>query len=70
LRLTLTLPAFNAATQTYFLVSGSEKAAAVAHVLQPAADLHTFPAAGISTAGEGPVWWVDREAAASYRSRT
>jgi 6-phosphogluconolactonase len=70
LRLTLTLPALNAATHTYFLVTGSEKAAALDHVLQPTADVHTYPAAGIRTAGDGPVWWVDREAAALYRPRS
>lgn len=69
-RVTLTLPAFNGATHTYFLVTGSEKAAALNHVLQPAADVQTYPAAGISAAGDGPVWWVDREAAALYRPRS
>jgi 6-phosphogluconolactonase len=69
-RVTLTLPALNAAIHTYFLVTGSEKAAALDHVLQPAADLHTYPAAGIRTADDGPVWWVDREAAALYRPRS
>jgi 6-phosphogluconolactonase len=68
-RLTLTLPVFNAARHTYFLVTGSEKAAALDHVLQPGADVHTYPAAGIRTA-DGPVWWVDREAIASYRPRS
>jgi 6-phosphogluconolactonase len=70
LRLTLTLPVFNAATHSYFLVTGSEKAAALDHVLQPAADVHTYPAAGIRAADNGLVWWVDREAAASYRPRS
>ena len=64
------LPALNAATHTYFLVTGSEKAAALDHVLQPAADMHAYPAAGIRTADDGPVWWVDREAAALYRPRS
>jgi 6-phosphogluconolactonase len=69
-RLTLTLHALNGAAQTYFLVTGSEKAAALDHVLQPAADVRTYPAAGIRTTGDGPVWWVDREAAALYRPRS
>ena len=62
--------ALNAARHTYFLVTGSEKAAALDHVLQPTADVHTYPAAGIRTADDGPVWWVDREAIASYRPRS
>jgi 6-phosphogluconolactonase len=63
-RLTLTLPALNAATHTYFLVTGSEKAPALAHVLSETADVHTYPAAGVRNR---PVWWVDREAAALYK---
>jgi 6-phosphogluconolactonase len=69
-RLTLTLPALNGAAHTYFLVTGSEKAAALAHVLSDKADVQTYPAAGIRTEGDGPVWWVDREATALYRPRS
>jgi 6-phosphogluconolactonase len=63
-RLTLTLPALNAATHTYFLVTGADKASALAHVLSGTADVHTYPAAGVRN---GPVWWVDRKAAALYQ---
>jgi 6-phosphogluconolactonase len=70
-RLTLTIPALNAAFHTYFLVTGSEKAAALGHVLDAAADTRTYPAAAIRTAGgDVPVWWVDREAAAVYQPRS
>jgi 6-phosphogluconolactonase len=70
-RLTLTLPALNGATHTYVLVTGSEKAAALEHVLSQNADVRTYPAAGIRTAdGNSPVWWIDREAAALYRPRS
>jgi 6-phosphogluconolactonase len=69
-RLTLTLPALNGAAHTYLLVTGSEKAAALAHVLSENADVRTYPAAGIQTAGDGPVWWVDREAASLYKPRS
>jgi 6-phosphogluconolactonase len=69
-RLTLTLPALTGAAHTYFLVTGSEKAAALAHVLSDRPDVQTYPAAGIRTANDGPVWWVDREAAALYRPRS
>jgi 6-phosphogluconolactonase len=70
-RLTLTLPALNGATHTYVLVTGSEKATALEHVLSQNADVRTYPAAGIRTAdGNSPVWWIDREAAALYRPRS
>lgn len=69
-RLTLTLGALNAATHTYFLVTGSDKAAAFDHVLRPSADVQTYPAAGIGTAETDVVWWVDREAASSFRPRS
>jgi len=70
LRLTLTPPALTAAAHTYFLVTGSEKAAALDHVLGASADVRAYPAAAIRTADNGPVWWVDREAAAFYRPRS
>src|SRR5262245_30459394 len=65
-RLTLTLPALNASAHTYFLVAGSDKAAAFDHLLSGTTDVRTYPAAGIQPAGD-VVWWVDREAAALYR---
>lgn len=69
-RLTLTPPALTAAAHTYFLVTGSEKAAALNHVLEAAADVRTYPAAAIRPADNGLVWWVDRGAAALYRPRS
>ena len=69
-RLTLTLPALNGATHIYVLATGSEKAAALQHVLSEPVDIGTYPAAGIRAAGNGPVWWVDREAASLYRPRS
>jgi 6-phosphogluconolactonase len=69
-RLTLTLPALNGATHIYVLATGSEKAAALQHVLSEPVDIGTYPAAGIRATGNGPVWWVDREAASLYRPRS
>jgi 6-phosphogluconolactonase len=69
-RLTLTLPALNGATHAYVLVTGSEKAAALQHALSENADVRAYPAAGIRTTGDGPVWWVDREAASLYKPRS
>jgi 6-phosphogluconolactonase len=70
LRVTLTPPALTAAAHTYFLVTGSEKATALDHVLEAAADVRTYPAAAIRPTDNGLVWWVDREAAALYRPRS
>jgi 6-phosphogluconolactonase len=67
-RLTLTLPALNAAVHTYVLVAGPDKAAAVARVLSGTADVQACPAAGLLPSGDGLVWWLDREAAALYRA--
>lgn len=64
LRLTLTLPVLNRAANAYFLVTGSNKARALQHVLTGTADLHTFPAAGVRLGSGTLIWWVDREAAA------
>lgn len=61
LRITLTLPVFNRAAVTFFLVSGSAKAHALHQVLS-GADPAIYPAAGIHPAGS-VVWWVDRDLA-------
>lgn len=66
-RLTLTFPVLNRAANIYFLVTGSNKARALHHVLTGTADLHRFPAAGIRPASGALIWWVDREAAAQQR---
>src|SRR6266853_2437261 len=68
-RLTLTMPALNAATHIFFLVTGTEKAEALDHVLTGAADVRTYPAAGIRPESDGLVWWIDRDAAALHQHR-
>ena len=67
-RLTLTLPAIVSAARVFVLVSGASKAGALEHVLSPAADPHTYPAAGLRSAGGVVTWWVDRTARAPSRS--
>lgn len=63
-RLTLTVPALTASAQTYFLVTGSDKAHALRHVLAATADPNTYPAAAVRRARRPVIWWVDRDAAA------
>ena len=63
LRLTLTMPVLKKAANIYVLVSGAGKAKALRHVLAPAPDLRTYPAAAIRSAEGAVIWWVDREAA-------
>jgi 6-phosphogluconolactonase len=61
-RLTATLPLLAAARRTMFIVSGPDKAAAVARALDPeTAD----PAALVSRASRDSVWLLDRTAAAA-----
>lgn len=64
LRLTLTLPALTAAANIYFLVTGSNKAQALHHVLTGSPDPKSYPASGIRRAKLTVVWWLDRAAAA------
>jgi 6-phosphogluconolactonase len=62
-RLTLTFAALNRAANTYFLVTGSNKARALHDILTGTADPNTCPAAGVRLAGGTLIWWVDRDAA-------
>ena len=61
-RVTLTLPVFNRAALTFFLVAGAEKAHALRRVLA-GADARILPAAGVRPSRGSVVWWVDRAAA-------
>jgi 6-phosphogluconolactonase len=63
-RVTLTLPALNAARRIIFLVSGSEKAERLAQVLDQAPVPASLPAAQVRPANGELIWLVDREAAA------
>jgi 6-phosphogluconolactonase len=64
LRLTLTFPALNRAANAYFLVTGSNKAPVLHHILTGTADPRVFPAAGVRPGSGTLIWWVDRDAAA------
>jgi 6-phosphogluconolactonase len=64
LRLTLTLPAITGASNIYFLVTGSNKAEALHHVLTGSPHPKSYPASGIRRAKGTVIWWLDRAAAA------
>ncbi len=62
-RITLTLPILNRARGALFLVSGAEKAGALARVIAPARGEEPLPAARVRPEGGGLVWIVDDAAA-------
>jgi 6-phosphogluconolactonase len=61
-RITLTVPAINAAKRVIFLVAGAGKAEALKEILEGDADPHKYPAKLIRPEGEAE-WMVDRAAA-------
>jgi 6-phosphogluconolactonase len=61
-RISLTFAALNRASSVWFLVSGDEKAAAVARALADGTDRHEIPAAGVR-GSEETIWFLDRDAA-------
>jgi 6-phosphogluconolactonase len=68
-RLTLTLPVFDAARSVCFLVTGEEKADALAAVLEGPPDRARLPAQAVRPRTGALLWLVDR-AAASKLTRT
>lgn len=63
LRLTMTLPCINRASQVHFLVGGGGKAKALHAALEGPPDPIALPAQCVEPAGETVIWWVDEEAA-------
>lgn len=63
-RVTLTVPALNAARQVVFLVSGSRKAQTLRRVLYGPRDPETLPAQAIAPVHGEILWLVDADAAA------
>ncbi|MCA1730101.1 MAG: 6-phosphogluconolactonase [Actinobacteria bacterium] len=61
IRLTLTVPAINAARKIIFLVAGEGKAEVLEKILEGDADPHNYPAKLIQPEG-GAVWMADRAA--------
>jgi 6-phosphogluconolactonase len=68
-RISLTFPALNRSREVWFMVAGTEKAAAVAAALSvdEAPDVHDLPAAGVHGA-ERTVWFLDEDAASALPS--
>ena len=63
-RITLTPPIVNASKNVMFLVSGKEKAKALAQVLEGEFNAERYPAQCIRPAGGNLCWFVDNDAAA------
>jgi 6-phosphogluconolactonase len=61
-RISLTFPALNRSRAVWFLVSGDDKAGAVARALAEGTDLHDCPASGVSGTEE-TIWFLDGPAA-------
>lgn len=61
-RVSLTLGALNRSRSVWFLVSGEEKAGAVASALAEGTDLHEIPAVGVTGQVE-TIWFLDRASA-------
>jgi len=65
-RITLTLPAINAARHVMFLIAGAEKAAPLAHAMAGA--VPPLPVQRVAPSGELE-WWLDTAAAAQLPGR-
>jgi 6-phosphogluconolactonase len=63
-RVSLTFAALNRTRSVWFLVSGEQKAGAVAGALSPDGDLHQIPARGVA-GREETIWFLDHDAASA-----
>jgi 6-phosphogluconolactonase len=67
-RITFTLPVLNAARRVIFLVSGTDKAAALRAVLEGDAPGEQYPAKLVRPTDGKLIWFVDRAAASELRT--
>jgi len=63
-RITLTAPVINAAFTVVFMVTGSDKAAAIQQVMGSKHNPDQYPAQLIQPFKGGIYWWLDEAAAA------
>jgi 6-phosphogluconolactonase len=63
-RVTLTFEALTRSRSVWFLVSGEEKAGAVARALAEGTDVHDIPAVGV-TGEQETIWFLDRASASA-----
>lgn len=56
-RITLTVPVINLSRTILFAIAGENKQGALAHVLAPVGDEHTYPSRLIQPV-EGEIWWL------------
>ena len=68
-RLTMTFPAINSARDVVFLVSGNEKAGAVAAVLEGKAQTDDYPGQGVKPTSGNLTWLLDEAAASKLRKK-
>jgi 6-phosphogluconolactonase len=69
-RITMTAPVLNAAATVAFLVAGSDKAAALAAVLEGPRDPETYPAQLVQPVHGTLYWLVDRAGAAGLKAHS
>jgi 6-phosphogluconolactonase len=67
LRLTMTLPLINGASQVHFLVCGCKKAKALRATLEGPRNPDAYPAQRVRPLGGSPSWWVDEAAASALK---
>jgi 6-phosphogluconolactonase len=68
-RLTMTLPVFNAGRSVLFLVSGKEKARILARIIQKVESRSRYPAGLVDPADGSLTWMVDRDAASDLSDK-
>jgi len=61
-RLTLTLPALSNSERVFFIVTGSEKANALARTLSNDIEVQDCPAAGVYQKSASVIFWTDKDA--------
>jgi 6-phosphogluconolactonase len=69
IRLTMTLPIINDASEIHFLVTGRAKAEVVRATLEGPMEPERFPAQAVQTAEGNLTWWLDADAASLLKKK-